>query len=117
MAGSAAGWRRVSEHVAAERGRRNWSVTQLARAADLSPRTIEYVEAASRGSYSPATIGKLESALGWAPGSIDQIRGGGKPIPEYEPGSLTRLRRAWPKLTAAEQDAVAGLVEAFIGRH
>ena len=96
-----------------------WAASQapdLARAAHLSARTLEYLEAGDRRRYHVATLTKLEIALGWTPGSATRIVEGAAPRPEPDP-LLARVRDAWPLLAVNEREVVAALVDTLARSH
>lgn len=105
---------RLGRRIAAERARRRWSVGDLARAAHLSPRTVEYLEAGERRRYHVATLTKVETALGWAEGSITRIVEGAQPRPEPD-ALLAKVRDSWPLLATSERRVIATLVETLVG--
>lgn len=105
------GSRRYGRRVAAARGAKNWSTGDLARTAGLSKRTIESIEAGSRPS--PATIGKLETALGWRPDSYERIVEGMEPQPVQD-AELERLRQMWEQLTDEQRAFIIALAQTLI---
>lgn len=90
-----------------------YSQEDLADAADVSLKTIGRLEAGNR--VSSTTLGKVELALGWVPGSLRTILAGGEPtpIPKPEPipidPDLQRAKEAYEvwirKYPQAEADA------------
>jgi transcriptional regulator with XRE-family HTH domain len=101
------GWRRLGERIGVERGRRWKSRAAFARAAGLSSRLIDDIELGRRDNYSEGTLGALEAALGWAPGTCLRVVQGGKVRRDIDP-DLVRLLDVWRRLSP---DARAMLVE------
>lgn len=56
----------------------------LAKASEISLRTISDLEAGERGGYTASTLAKLEKALEWPPGRIQTILDGAEPSPGSE---------------------------------
>lgn len=107
------GWQRLGERVAAARGVRRWSTRDLADAADLSLRTIQAIEAGTSHGFSPVTIGRIEDALGWQPGSVRRIVEGMEPRPSDDP-KLERLRQMWDQLTDEQRAVLIAIAETLI---
>lgn len=59
---------------------------QMAVAAGMSVRLLSDIENAKRTSYDPATLARLEQALGWQPGSAEAVLNGG--LPALIPGTV-----------------------------
>lgn len=56
---------------------------ELCRAASLSDLTVRRLEQGAASQYRAATLGRLEAALGWAPGTIIALASGRDPsLPE-----------------------------------
>lgn len=106
------GWQRLGRRIKAERGRKGFATAgALARAAGVSPRTVEVIESgAHSGQPRDTTLAKIEQALGWEPGSAQRIVEGGRPRDAADP-LLERVIAAWPQLSGDEQVALAELVE------
>lgn len=111
------GWQRLAHFIGAERGRRRWTVTELARRASLSARTIEYLEGAAPRRYRDSTLGKIEDAFGWKPGTIGRIVEGqiNDDQADQDP-LLERIITRWPYLRPDERQAVVDLLETFTRR-
>jgi len=106
------GWQRLGRRVTAERSRRRWSVQHLAAIADLSIRTIEYIEGGTRDGYRQSTLARIEDAFGWTPGSCERIVEGGQPR-RTQDHLLARIHDRWAYLTTAQQQAIVELLETF----
>jgi transcriptional regulator with XRE-family HTH domain len=106
------GWERLGRRIKAERGRKGYSsVAALARAAGVSPRTVQAIESGSRsGRPREATLAKIERALGWQPGSAERIVEGGRPRQAADP-MLERVLAAWPQLSSDQQARIAAQAE------
>jgi hypothetical protein len=68
---------------------------------------IDDIELGRRDNYSEGTLGALEAALGWAPGTCLRVVQGGKVRRDIDP-DLVRLLDVWRRLSP---DARAMLVE------
>jgi len=112
-AGMQTGWRRLGQRIRTARVRQGMaSADQLARAARLSRRTVELLEAGTHpGQPRDATLAKVEHALGWADGAaLDIVLGANRPRRSRDP--LTdRLLAAWPALTHDMQVTIVTVVE------
>lgn len=107
-------WDRLAHLIGAERGRRRWSVHDLASRAGLSERTIEYMESGTRRRYRDSTLGAIEDALSWKPGTISRILSGNHTGQEVDSDAmLDRVVTRWPYLTDDERRAVVDLLETF----
>ncbi len=96
-------WARLAEHVITRRVDRGYKTRQaFATASGLSLRTLGDIERHDRDSYDNATLATLESALGWEPGSVQNILTGGKPRTADEDGKPRNPRRAGLGLGALE---------------
>lgn len=111
------GWQRLAHLIGAERGRRRWTVPELAARASLSARTVEYLESAARRRYRDSTLGKIEDAFGWKPGTIARIIDGQINPASQDPDLLLdRIVSRWPYLSMEERLAVVDLLETFTRR-
>lgn len=83
MSDSHAGWQRLAALLSDRRTRLDPQYkSRLKFAADtgLNERLIADLENARRSSYRPTTLGAVETAYRWAPGSIDRVLAGGEPV-------------------------------------
>lgn len=92
-------------------------MTELAARAGLSARTIEYLEGAAPRRYRDSTLGKIEDAFGWKPGTIARIVDGqiNGDQADHDP-LLERIITRWPYLRPDERQAVVDLLETFTRR-
>lgn len=71
---------RLAEAIIAAREAKTWTQDDLVRESALGRSTIQRLESGKQTAYpSRATIQALERTLGWAPGSVRSILGGGEP--------------------------------------
>lgn len=72
-------WQRLGEQIRTDRVRLGMRTQpELARRAGLGRRTVSDLERGARANYSPDTLGAVEAALGWAPGTVSRILAGGQ---------------------------------------
>jgi transcriptional regulator with XRE-family HTH domain len=72
-------WKRLGEFVASWRGRKSWSRAELATRMGMDTKTVDRIEQGK--SVAKTTVGKLDVACGWAPGSaVNVLNGGGVAI-------------------------------------
>lgn len=92
-------WKKLGHIVTAERVRLGYrSLAAFAVAAGLSTSTLDNIENGRKTSYDAGTLGALEVALGWRPGSVDRVLAGREP--EAEPDTdLAAIIAAWPRLS------------------
>jgi hypothetical protein len=92
------------------------TASDLAAAAGVGRRTVEILESATHTGYPRiTTLSKIESALGWEPGSCERVREGREPVYLSDP-AMARLRAAWPRLTRDQRESVAHLAQDYIRR-
>lgn len=106
------GWQRLGHLIASERGRRRWSVTELAARSGLSERTIDYLEGGQRRRYRDTTLGRIEDAFGWRPGTSLGIVDGVEPVSSADQ-LLERVIARWEHLTEEQQKAIVELLESI----
>jgi transcriptional regulator with XRE-family HTH domain len=106
------GWQRLGHLIAAERGRRRWSAEELATRSGLSKRTIDYLEGGQRRRFRSTTLGAIEDAFGWRPGTSLGIVEGMEPVPTRDQ-LLERVLDRWPHLTEEQQQAIVELLESI----
>lgn len=89
-------WKRLGAVLEARRGqlgygfRRREQFLQDRGGPPPSVKTLARLERGERASYPPATVARLESLYGYAPGSIDAILAGRDPVPLDEPAAPSR---------------------------
>lgn len=89
----------------------------LAHRAQLSERTIEYLEAGTRRRYRDSTLGRVEDAFSWKPGTINRILSGNHIDHQADADALLdRVITRWPYLTDDERRALVDLLETFTRR-
>lgn len=74
-------WKRLGEAIEAARDALGMSQVGLAEAAGISESTVQNYEAGVVRVRLPVTLGHVEQALGWAPGSGVAVLKGGDPTP------------------------------------
>jgi hypothetical protein len=91
-----ADWQRLGKLVIARRINLGYRRREdLAAAVDgISMRTLGDIETGKRDRYHPNTIGSLENALRWKPGSVDTVLEGGDPSEKPADGPTPALREA-----------------------
>lgn len=73
-------WERLGRLVVAARVARGLhNRDQLATVGGFSTRFLGDIEKGRRDNYDPVYLARLEQALGWKPGSVDQVLAGGQP--------------------------------------
>lgn len=73
------GWDNVKNRLNARLLELGWDQAELVRRSGVSDTTIRQLQTASATSYRPSTLAKVEAAVGWTHGSIDEIRRGEEP--------------------------------------
>jgi len=81
----------------------------------LSLDRVQSIEAARTDRYSSRTLARLERALGWEPGSVKSVLGGGEPrvatSGDAQPGGLARLSARGTARFDSVAEALANLPE------
>lgn len=72
---------RLGDAVRTARKEKGWSQVQLAEAAGVSEATVQNLESGKSRKGMPSSLPRVERALGWMPGSGDDILMGGEPTP------------------------------------
>lgn len=104
------GWRRLAEQIRSDAPSRFDTAAQLARAAGLSPRTIEDLTAGRRTRYRETTLYAVESALGWEHGAAQRIVEGGS-VRRQDDAGLARITDAWPRLTEQSRRVLLAVLD------
>lgn len=91
-------WGDVGEHVRRARAIRRQTQTEFAREIGVSVRLLGSLEAGEARQYDPVTVHRVESALGWADGSVQRVVEGGQPDERVDV-LLARICDAWPRLS------------------
>lgn len=92
------GWQRVGQFVRTRRLHLGYRTTQdFADVCHLSYSTINALETGRRGNFDETTIGLVEAALQWEPGSIERTLQGRRPILMHDP-DLQQIIDLWPRL-------------------
>lgn len=88
------------------------TLTQLARAAHLSVRTVEDLTAGRRSSYRDSTLRAIEAALGWERGDAQRVVQGAQPrrLPDH---GLGQIVDAWPRLSERDRAVMLAVLEAL----
>lgn len=103
------GWQRVGQFVRTRRLQLRYRTTQdFADACHLSYSTINAMETGRRGNFDETTIGLVEGALDWEPGSIERTLQGHRPIPIRAP-DLQVLTDLWPRLDPTARSMLLAL--------
>jgi transcriptional regulator with XRE-family HTH domain len=110
--------RRLASYVVARRSQLGWNADALAKQSGVSAATISALETGK--SVRASTLGKVENALGWRPGSAVSILSGGEPIPLAppvprwtSPPSPEELRAELERGTAFSPDVIDMLELAY----
>lgn len=103
-------WTVVGDAVRRSRALRRQTQAEFAREVGLSVRTVGSLEAGEPRQYDETTVSRVESALGWAHGSVDRVINGQPPIVQVDPW-LARILDAWPRL----DDRARQLLSEFAG--
>ena len=105
-------WPRLGQHVTARRVELGYRRREdlIAAIDGISLRTLGSIETGSQTGYHRNTIATLETALHWAPGSIQTILNGGNPTP----ATTAQVNATLPALTANASAAVSASDEAII---
>lgn len=72
MDGDEEDYERLADYLRVELSARHWSQSDLAREADVSLRTVNRI-VNGRIRRTPGSMGRIESALGWTPGTARRI--------------------------------------------
>jgi transcriptional regulator with XRE-family HTH domain len=104
-------WERLGALVRRDRIRLGMRTQgDLAARAGVSKRTVSDVERAARPNISADTLGAIEAALGWEPGSAVAILQGLDPLRAGDE-LLARIAAVWPTLGDRERQIVAAVVD------
>lgn len=106
------GWRELADAIRADAPSRYDTAAQLARAAGLSPRTVEDLTAGRRTRYRETTLYAVESALGWEHGAARRVVEGGK-LRRQDDAGLARVIDAWPRLSPRDRRVMLALLDAL----
>jgi len=77
-------WKHLADTVEAAREAKNLTQVALAKKAGVSESTIQNIESGAERKRVPASLHKVERALGWKPGSGERVLEGGTPDTEEE---------------------------------
>lgn len=100
----------MGQRIAVERARRWPTRAAFARAAGLSYRTIDDLETGRRTRFRADTLGRVERALTWEPGTIIAMVEGGRVGYDLD-ADLRRIHDAWPRLHPDARAMLADLAE------
>ena len=78
-------WQRLGEIIVERRLALGWTQVKFSIAAGVSTMVISDMENGRRADYQIATLVKVQNALGWATGSIQDILAGGNPTERTSP--------------------------------
>lgn len=106
------GWRRLADAIRSDAPARYDTMSQLARAAGVSTRTVEELTAGRRTRYRESTLWAVESALGWEHGDALRIVEGRRRRRVRDPG-LARITDAWPRLSDRDKRVLLVLLDAL----
>jgi DNA-binding XRE family transcriptional regulator len=106
-------WERLGALVRRDRVRLGMRTQgELAARAGVSKRTVSDIERAARANFSADTLGAVEAALGWEPGTVSDVLRGRAPAPDV---GLARVAAAWPRLGDRERQIVLAVVDILSG--
>lgn len=77
-------WKHLADTIEAARETRNLTQVALAEKAGVSESTIQNLESGRERTRVPASLYRVERALGWAPGSGERVLEGGDPEEQQE---------------------------------
>ncbi|GAA2485154.1 hypothetical protein GCM10010406_21760 [Streptomyces thermolineatus] len=80
-------WARLGSAVRARRDELHMTQVDLAKKAGVSEGTVQNIESGRAYSRRPPSLPRIESSLGWAPGSVSSILSGGSPTPSEQPAA------------------------------
>jgi transcriptional regulator with XRE-family HTH domain len=106
------GWRRLARVLAEEAKAQRLSWSALARRARVSPRTLFDLRQGDRSSYEGEILDRIETALGWQPGSIERVLEGRAPTRMADP-DLARIHHAWRDLPPEVRRVLADVAEHY----
>lgn len=72
-------WQRLGEMIVERRVEIGWTQAQFSVAAGVAAKVISDMENGRRADYQISTLVKVQTALGWATGSIQDVLAGGEP--------------------------------------
>lgn len=72
-------WQRLGEMIVERRIQLGWTQAQFSVAADVAAKVISDMENGRRSDYQVPTLVKVQTALGWEVGSIQDVLAGGQP--------------------------------------
>jgi transcriptional regulator with XRE-family HTH domain len=72
-------WQRLGEMIVERRLALDWTQQKLSLAAGVSAQVISDLENGRRADYQVPTLVKVQQALGWQVGSIQDVLDGGQP--------------------------------------
>lgn len=107
-------WVRLGAYVVATRTRKGFRTrAAFARATRLSVRTLGAIERGDKTSYDPHTLATVEHALGWVPGSSENVLRGGEPIEgdATDDGDFATVLQVWPQLPMPARRFVAHMID------
>lgn len=104
-------WQRLAKYVISARIQRGWYTRgQFRKHSKLSERFLFDIEHARRSNYEPPYLARLEQALGWETGSVDQILAGGGPILPGERATVTAAPGPDPAVDVADLELEVGTI-------
>lgn len=111
---------RAAAAVEAAMAARGWNVRDLARRASIDAGTVGDFLAGERWPRT-STRGRIETALGWTPGTISQVAAGGRAPDPTSHGTPDRdpdvdAIEDHPGYTRAEKDALLAVLYALRGQ-
>ncbi|MEU2236111.1 helix-turn-helix domain-containing protein [Streptomyces vietnamensis] len=77
-------WKHLADTIEAARETKNLTQVALAEKAGVSESTIQNLESGQERKRVPASLHKIERALGWKPGSGERVLEGGEPEEQQE---------------------------------
>lgn len=80
-------WQRLGEMIVERRLELGWTQQQFSVAAGVAAKVISDLENGRRADYQVPTLVKVQTTLGWATGSIQDVLAGGLPTERTTPNT------------------------------
>lgn len=114
MGAGGPGWQRLAELIRADAVALYRTHERFARSAHLGKRTVEKLLAGQPGNYRPDTVYRVEAALGWEHGSLEDVLAG-RDVTYVQDGGLATIEEAWPHLSPRDRRIILAVLDALRG--